>query len=230
MELRAQDIRLDALMGKGTNAAPPLDGTLQARAIIEGTGDSVHEVMSNANGELTFIVPEGNIRAAFAELAGINVAKGVGLLLMKPEDRAPVRCGVAQFDIQTGTAHAQHVVLDTQDVLITGKGQVDLGPEQLDLTLQGQPKNVRLFRVRAPVEIRGQLLRPTIRLEAGHVARQGAIAAALGTLSPLAAILAFVDPGLAKDQNCERLIAQVQTSARLASGEPPVQLPAKPGQ
>ena len=218
-EMRAQDIRLEALEGKTPNAARPLDGTLQARAVIEGSGDSVHQVMSDANGELTLIVPNGDIRSAFAELAGIDVAKGIGLMLVKPEDRAPIRCGVAQFDIQSGTAHVQHIIVDTNDVLITGKGQVNLGPEQLDLTLQGQPKKVRLIRVRAPVEIRGELLKPTFRLEAGHVVKQGAIAAALGTvLTPLAAVLAFVDPGLAKDQNCAQLLAQAKSAARLAAG------------
>jgi AsmA family protein len=159
--------------------------------------------MSDANGELTLIVPHGDIRSAFAELAGVDVAKGFSLLLTKKNDRAPVRCGVAEFDLRTGTAHAQSIVFDTQNVLITGEGQVLLGPEQLDLTLQGQPKKIQLMRVRAPVEIRGSLLKPSFRLEAGHMLKQGAVAATLGTLlTPLAAVLAFVDPALAKDQNC----------------------------
>jgi hypothetical protein len=39
--------------------------------------------------------------------------------------------------------------------------------------------------------------------------KQGAIAAALGTIvTPIAAVFAFVDPGLAKDQNCAALLAE----------------------
>jgi hypothetical protein len=39
--------------------------------------------------------------------------------------------------------------------------------------------------------------------------KQGAVAAALGALvTPVAAIIAFVDPGLAKDQNCAAMIAE----------------------
>jgi AsmA family protein len=228
VELRAEDIRLAQFKGKGPGAAPPLDGTLEARAVIEGTGDSVHNLMSDASGRLTAIVPNGDIRSAFAELAGIDVAKGIGLLLKNPNDRAPIRCGVAQFDIKDGTAHAQNLVFDTQNVLITGGGQVYMGPERLDLTLQGQPKKFRLVRVRAPVEIKGSILRPSFQLEAGHAIKQGAIAAALGTLlTPLAAVLAFVDPGLAKDQNCSQLLAQAQQPqpapplTRSASARPP---------
>jgi AsmA family protein len=218
-ELRASAIQLSQFKGKGS-APPPVDGVLDARAVIDGRGDSMHNVMSNASGKITAIVPNGDIRAAFAELTGVDVAKGIGLLLSGSDDRSPIRCGVAQFDLRGGTAHVQDLVIDTQNVLITGNGQIALGPEKLDLDIQGQPKKLRLVRLRAPVEIRGELLRPSFRLETGHVLKQGAVAVALGTLlTPLAAMLAFVDPGLAKDQNCGQLLAQVQQRAPVTPSE-----------
>jgi uncharacterized protein involved in outer membrane biogenesis len=133
-------------------------------------------------------------------------------LLTKNQGRAPIRCGVARFDIANGSANAQSFVLDTQDVLITGRGKIDLGSEKLDLTLQGQPKKFHLVRVRAPVDIKGQLTKPTFGPDKGQLIKQGGIAAALGTLlTPVAAVLAFVDPGLAKDQDCSQLLAQARS-------------------
>jgi len=210
-DFRAEDIQLAQFKGKGANAAPPVDGLLDARVVIEGTGDSVQKVMSDASGTLSVIVPQGDVRSAFAELTGVDVAEGIGLLVKKPDDRATIRCGVAQFGVESGTAHVQDIVFDTQNVLIKGGGQIYLGSEKLDMTIQGQPKKIRVVRIRAPVEIKGQLLKPSFTLETGHLLKQGAIGAALGTvLSPVAAILAFVDPGLAKDQNCAQLLAQAQ--------------------
>ncbi|HEV2703853.1 MAG TPA: AsmA family protein [Steroidobacteraceae bacterium] len=206
MELRATDISLDQLKGKGPASAAPLGGILQARAVISGKGDSVHSLMADADGRLVAVIPHGDIRAAFAELTGIDL-KGIGLLLTKNEQRAPIRCGVARFDITDGTASATSLVLDTQDVLITGKGNIDFGTEKLDLALQGQPKKFHLVRVRAPVDIKGQLVKPTFGPDKGKLIKQGGIAAALGTLlTPVAAMLAFVDPGLAKDQDCSALL------------------------
>jgi hypothetical protein len=50
------------------------------------------------------------------------------------------------------------------------------------------------------------------------VAKQGAEAAALGALAtPLAAILAFVDPGLAKDANCSALLEEARDKGVRAS-------------
>ncbi|HVN45012.1 MAG TPA: AsmA family protein [Steroidobacteraceae bacterium] len=211
-DLRAADVQLGQFKGKA-QASPPLDGVLDARALIEGNGDSVHALMSDASGRLTVIVPKGDVRAAFAELTGIDIAKGIGLLVQKPDEKEQIRCGVAEFNVETGTAHAQDLLFDTQDVLIKGEGQINLGNEKLDLTIRGQPKKLRLFRVRAPIEVGGELLKPSFRLKPGPLVAQGAAGAVLGTLlTPVGAILAFVDPGLAKNQDCSQLLTQARQS------------------
>jgi uncharacterized protein involved in outer membrane biogenesis len=213
IDVRVKDIELEQLRGKGKapDAPAPLAGDMEARAVIDGTGDSVHSVMSNANGMLTVVLPNGEVRSAFAELTGINVAKGVGLLLTKPNDRVPIRCGVAQFKIKDGLMSAENVTFDTQNVLIKGKGDIKLGPEELNLEIKGEPKKIRLTRLRTPIEVKGHLLKPSVGVDIGSTAKQGAIAAALGAIAtPIAAVLAFVDPGLAKDQNCAALLAEAE--------------------
>jgi uncharacterized protein involved in outer membrane biogenesis len=213
MDVRVKDIQLDQLKGKGKgpDASAPLSGVMEARAVIDGTGDSVHTVMSNANGMLTVVLPNGEVRSAFAELTGINVAKGVGLLLTKSEDRAQIRCGVAQFNIKDGLMNAENVTFDTQNVVIRGKGDIKLGPEELNLQIKGEPKKIRLTRLRTPIEVKGHLLKPSVGVDVGSTVKQGAIAAALGAIAtPIAAVLAFVDPGLAKDQNCAAMLAEAE--------------------
>jgi uncharacterized protein involved in outer membrane biogenesis len=208
MDMHATDINLALLKGSGPASAAPLTGVLQARAVIKGRGDSVHNVMTDADGSFAAVIPHGDIRSAFAELTGIDLS-GLGLLLTKDQRRAPIRCGVARFEVVDGTAQAQSIVLDTQNVLISGGGKINLGSEQLDLTLHGQPKKFHLVRVRAPVDIKGLISRPSFQPDKGQLLKQGGVAVALGTLlTPVAAMLAFIDPGLAKDQDCSQLLAQ----------------------
>lgn len=212
IDVRVKDIQLDQLKGKAPNATPALGGVMQARAVVDGTGDSLHRVMADANGMLTVVLPNGEVRSAFAELTGINVAKGVGLLLTGANDRAEIRCGVAQFNIKDGLMNAENVTFDTQNVLIKGTGNIKLGPEELNLEIKGEPKKVRLTRLRTPIEVKGHLMKPSVGVDVGSTLKQGAIAAALGTLlTPVAAVIAFVDPGLAKDQNCAAMIAQADS-------------------
>jgi uncharacterized protein involved in outer membrane biogenesis len=209
IDVRVKDIQLDQLKGKAPDAKAPLGGVMQARLVVDGTGDSVHRVMSDANGKFTLILPNGEVRSAFAELTGINVSKGLGLLLTNADDKAEIRCGVAQFNIRDGLMNAENITFDTQNVLIKGKGDIKLGPEELNLEIKGEPKKPRFTRLRSPIEVKGHLLKPSVGLDVGSTVKQGAVAAALGTLlTPLAAVIAFVDPGLAKDQNCAQMIAE----------------------
>ena len=211
LDVRVRDVQLDQLKGKAPDAKPPLGGVLQARAVFEGTGDSVHDFVADANGRISAVVPHGQVNAAFAELTGINVAKGLGLLLTDNDERSEIRCGVAQFDVKDGTVHAQNVLFDTTNVKITGKGDVRLGPEELDLSIKGDPKKLRFARLRTPVEIHGHLRKPSIGVDAGKTLKQGAVATALGAaLTPVAALIAFIDPGLAKDENCAALLQSTQ--------------------
>lgn len=210
LDIRIKDVQLDQLKGKKPDAQPPLGGVVQARATFEGQGDSVHDLMAGADGRVSLVLPQGEVNAALAELTGINVARGLGLLLNGSDEKTEVRCGVAQFKVEDGTMHAENVIFDTQDVRITGRGQIRLGPEELDLSIKGEPKELRLARLRTPVEINGHLRDPSFGVDASKVAKQGAVAAALGVaLTPLAAVIAFVDPGLAEDANCVALIDSV---------------------
>ena len=208
VDLRARDIELQQLKGKSPEAVPPLTGQLQARAVIEGSGDSVHKVLADARGGLTVVLPHGQVRAAFAELAGIDVAEGVGLLLKGNEqDRGALRrCAVCNPGRHAARAACR---LRHQERAHHGRGDASLGSEELDLSVKGDPKKPRLVRLRTPIEIRGHFRKPDIGINAGSALKQGAIAAAVAAVAtPLAAIFAFVDPGLAKDQNCATLLAQ----------------------
>ena len=217
LDVRMTHIELDQLKGKAPDATPPLGGELQARAVLDGHGDSVHALLADANGRLVVILPHGEVRAAFAELTGINIVNGLGLLMTGDKKRAQIRCGVAQFAVNKGAMQAQNFVFDTADVVIKGSGEIRLGPEELDLSIQGEPKKLRLARLKTPVKIGGHLLKPAIGVDAGKTLKQGAIATAIGAVvAPVAAILAFVDPGLAKDQNCSALLDTAHAENRAA--------------
>ncbi|MDB6090650.1 MAG: AsmA family protein [Gammaproteobacteria bacterium] len=205
-------VRLSELHGKDTPPAQaPLDGIMVGRAILHGRGKSVHEVGATADGTVSVVVPHGEIREALAELTGINAARGLGLLLSKNQDKANIRCGVDDFKAAGGVFAAQENVIDTDNVLITGKGEIDLGQEIIDITLNGQPKKPRLFRIKALVALEGTLSKPKVGVKPGSTPAQAAAATALGVLAtPLAAALAFIDPGLAKDADCGSLLAEAQ--------------------
>jgi uncharacterized protein involved in outer membrane biogenesis len=186
----------------------PFTGALAGRAKLTGTGNSVHKAFASANGEVMVVIPGGEIREAFAELMGVNVVKGLGLLLSKDKSTTPIRCGVAHFKTSGGVMTANQIVFDTGPVIVTGSGTVNLGTERMAFRVQGHPKEFRLVRLMLPVTAQGPIRSPKLGVEPGKAIAQGGVALALGALlSPLAAILPFVDPGLAKDANCGAILA-----------------------
>ena len=208
IDMRMEDVDL-AQFKMGKMAEPPLSGKLAGRVKVHGTGSSIHKFAAGADGGVSLIVPGGEVNQALAELTGINVTRGLGLLLTKNDAKTAIRCGVLDFQAQKGTLGAKTVFVDTTDVLITGRGGIDLNTEALNLSLRGEPKKLRFTRVRAPITLKGTLEHPSVGIDAGKLAEQGAVATALGALlTPFAAVIAFVDPGLAKNKDCAASVAQ----------------------
>lgn len=209
LDLRMTNSRIETLIPVQFQGAPALTGSLVGRAQLKGTGNSVHKAFASANGQVTVVAPSGEIRKSFAELAGVNVIKGLGLL--DKADTTPIRCAVASFETRGGVMRADNIVFDTGPVLVTGKGSVNLGTERMNFEMRGHDKKFRVGRVLLPVTVKGPLMAPKLGVAPASAVAQGGAAVALGAvLSPLAAILPFIDPGLAKDANCGALLAQAQ--------------------
>ncbi len=208
VDLKLSNARLENLIGRG-QVNPPLEGNLFGRVKLNATGDSVRAAAAHANGAVSIVVPSGEIRQAFAELMGIDATKALLLLLSKNQGETPIRCAVADFRAQDGVLTAQRIVLDTGVVLVLGKGQIDLRDETLNIQLNGKPKQFRLIRINAPINIKGSLASPKVGVNVGKVAGQLVISGALAAVvAPLAAILPFVNPGLAKAANCAALLSE----------------------
>jgi uncharacterized protein involved in outer membrane biogenesis len=184
-EIKIENLQLGDIPRKASGAAP-LEGPLDARIKIAGRGSSVHQVAASGNGKVTAVVPEGTIRDSLAELTGIDL-RGLGLLLVKDQRETTLRCAVASFTERDGTLSAQRLIVDTKPVLISGEGRLDLKSEELDFLLHGHPKSPRFFRFRAPVHVKGTLLKPAFGIEARR--------------------LQVVDPGNAKDEDCAALVS-----------------------
>jgi AsmA family protein len=193
VELDVTNFRIGQLAKKDP-AQPPLDGPLQAHLNLTGRGKSIHALAAGANGTITGLLPQGTMRASLAELTGINL-RGLGLMLTKNKEDTPVRCAAARFLAKKGTLTAQTLVIDTDPVLITGAGSIDLDTETLDLQVRGHPKQTRLFRLQAPVAIEGTLRHPSF-----GVAKEDRK-------------FKLVDPGHGKDVDCTTLLAEAKTGA-----------------
>jgi len=121
-----------------------------------------------------------------------------------------VESAVADMAAKDGQLTARRFVFDTEPVRVDGSGTVDLRNETMALTLQGKPKSFQLVRLKAPITVTGKLQSPQLGVDAKPAITQGVVGAGLGFLSPLAALFAFIDPGLAKDADCAAALSDAK--------------------
>jgi len=191
VDLRIANIRLGQFARKDPSQ-PPIDGLLQGRLDLTARGHSLRDMAAKADGTVTLTLPQGAIRASLAELTGLDF-RGLGLTLTNNKEDTPIRCGVARFQAHDGTLTSQTLVIDTDPVLITGGGTIQLDSEALDLEIQGHPKHLRVLRLSAPLSVQGTLTHPSVSLEKGNRKFK------------------LIDPGHAKDADCGALLAEAKS-------------------
>jgi uncharacterized protein involved in outer membrane biogenesis len=217
MDVRLKGARVEQFIP--AKYAGAITAGIGGRAKLTARGSSVRDAAAHANGQVTIVGSQGEMRAALAELLGVNVVKGVGLLLSGSDQKAELRCAVADFKARDGVLTAQTIVLDTTPTVVRGGGTIDLKDERLALRVKGDPKKPQLIRLQAPITLTGPMRSPKIGVAAGPAVGQAGIGVVIGALlNPLAAIIPFLDGGEADDVNCAALGAPTPKPA--AAREP----------
>jgi len=181
-------------------------GRIGGRLQVDGHGNSIADVLGNGNGELVLLLGSGRISNMLLELAGLDFAEAL-LLLVGRDREIGIRCGYADFALTDGRLEPRALAFDTTDTLILGSGHIDLDAERLDLELHARPKDRSLFALRSPLRLEGPLHAPDIGPKPGPLLLRGAAAVVLGSIAPPAALLALVETGPGEDINCSGLAA-----------------------
>lgn len=106
-------------------------GLLSGRAQLTGHGDSAHSMAANAQGTVVALIPHGEMRTALAAGASLNLTAALGAL-SKADKKTSIRCGVASFAVEDGVLSARTLLVDTDQALITGSGEVHLDTQKLN--------------------------------------------------------------------------------------------------
>jgi AsmA family protein len=187
-------------------------GMIDGRIRLHGTGDSVRKSLATADGQASAIVDKGTMSDLIANGLGLDVVRAVGALI-GGDSQVPLNCLVVDFQVDKGVMNARTFIIDTDAALSTGKGTVSLADEKLNLSIHGDPKKATPVALGGPIEIGGSFKKMSVGLGAEAYVRGGA-AVALGTLlTPVAAVLGFIDAGDVKGANCGGLEQSTKTNA-----------------
>jgi len=197
-------------------------GVITARVKMHGVGDSLRKSLANSDGRIAIILPKGSFWTKYIQLSefdlGVFVQKLLQDKLKKPVD---VNCGLIAFTVRDGIAAADPILIDTDKNVMTAKGGFSFKDESLSLAFRADAKKFSLFSGQSPIGIGGYFAKPAIQIITPQLLTRAGIGVVLGTVNPIAALIAFVDPGDAKSAACGPVLAGAHAAAqRTTKGEP----------
>jgi AsmA family protein len=199
-DITARGLTLSKLM-PGVALAQDAVGKVGGRIAVNGTGNSIADMLGTSNGEIGMGMGRGQISNLLVELAGLDIAEAVKFLVTD-DRKIPIRCAFGDFAVKDGVMSTRALAFDTTDTIIVGEGDISLREETLDLRLRPRPKDRSLLSLRSPLIVGGTFKDPSFRPDLARVGLRGAIAMALGSIAPPAALLATLELGPGEDSQC----------------------------
>ncbi|MEN5427909.1 AsmA family protein [Stenotrophomonas pennii] len=181
--------------------AEQASGGIGGEIDLTGNGNSIAAMLGSSDGNVAVGMGKGHVGNLIMELAGLDVAESLKFLFTG-DRQIPLRCAFADFGVKDGLMDSRALAVDTTDTLIVGEGTVNLKNEQMDLLLRPRPKDISILALRSPLRIDGTFKDPGFRPDFKALGLRGAIALALGSIAPPAALLATFEPGPGEDSNC----------------------------
>ena len=208
------DIRLSPtplgrlLAGYGV-AEAGTSGTVRGRIQLNGRGDTIHDSLSTAQGRVAFILPSGTFWTRNVQLAELDLGTFVQKMFEKKlKEPVQINCGLIGFTVRGGVAAADPILIDTTRNVMLGRGGFSFRTEALDLAFRADGKKFSLFSGQSPVAINGSFAKPGFSVVSPQLLERAGVGLGLAILAtPVAGILAFVDPGDAKAAACGPVLA-----------------------
>jgi uncharacterized protein involved in outer membrane biogenesis len=204
-----------------------ISGALGGNAQLQGQGKSTAQLLASLDGTARLWVRDGTVSHILVEAAGIDVAQALGMFV-KGDDKLPMQCAVAQFDLVNGKVMPEVFVIDTRDTTMLIDGDLSLADETLDLRMTAHPHDFSPLALRTPVKVVGTFDAPHIRPEVKPLAERAGAAVLLGLANPLASLLALIDFKQKERDVCTAAVSHVPGAARAGVKTGPAKAPPLP--
>lgn len=153
-------------------AAPPISGSLTADFSVSGRGLDADSFNRTMTGRVNASLGKGAIVTNLIDLAGLNL---INWLTSGPRgSQVELVCARMPFSFQNGRGTTNGLVLETQNVLVSGQGFADLGTDRIGIRFQPYPKRRQIVNIVTPFEITGTLHNPQIRVRQNTAGRAAA--------------------------------------------------------
>jgi uncharacterized protein involved in outer membrane biogenesis len=124
-----------------------LDTSLHARA------QAPKDAVNHLEGAIDLAVFPENADAMFLDLWASNLV--FALLPLGENQQKKLNCLVARFEVENGVMTSKETFLDSTEIIVRARGEIDLANRQLDLLAAPQAKMEKFLSISTPIEVTG---------------------------------------------------------------------------
>ena len=195
-----------------------LQGKIDAAVNLASNGTSSKQLADNASGKITAVMTEGSLKDAPIDLLASNLL--VELMPGRPDrEKTKIECMFVQLSGNEGIFKSDAAMLNTENIVMTVDGMVDLTQETLNFALIPKPKDIELFTLDANIRVKGDITDPSFSLDKGSLFKKLLKSAASIALGPAVLAVPFASMGADKQAKCFDEVASTTTKAVEAQQE-----------
>lgn len=204
---------------KQMQVSTTLKGKIDASVDLSASGDSSQQIAANTNGKVTAIMTEGSLADAPIDLLASNL-----LVELMPgrskKDNTKIECMFMQLSGTDGVFNTDAALLNTENIVMTADGSIELTEEMLNFLLIPKPKDIELFTLDANIRVKGDISDPSFALDKGSLFKKLLKSAATIALGPAASLaIPFASMGTDKSAKCFSEVADTTKRAVEAQEE-----------
>lgn len=223
LDLKAERIDIGAMLD-ALEIKKSFDGTLGAEIEVQSHGSSISALMAGMKGRIVAVVREGRIYNRYMDVLGGSFLREIVSLVnpfSEKEELSELNCAVHVFDIKDGVATCKTWLADTKHTILTGKGEIDLIDEELDLLFALSPKKgigisgvevgVSLPGVARSFKLGGTLAEPSLTINPGSAAGTlGKMVGGFTLLGPLGLAAGLLDVRVGEKDPCREALKALE--------------------
>ena len=140
-------------------------GLLYLDTSVTSSAPDQSRLVSNMQGHFDLAVLPKHAKADFLDLWASNIIFAV--LPKGDSDGKKMNCMVARFGIENGVMKSTKTFLDSTDIIVRARGNIDLVNRELDLWLAPQAKLEKFLSIQTPLVVTGPFDNPDMGIAPG---------------------------------------------------------------
>lgn len=154
-EIRAEVERFDyGILARRIDPATEMGGLFALDVSLRSQAPSARDLMAHASGRFDFAIFPEDFEAGIIDLWAVNLVTAV-LPAVDQTEGSRINCVVGLFDIEDGQMHQQTLVMDTSNMTVRGKAEVDFRREEIRAQLAPDAKRPQFFAAATPIQVSG---------------------------------------------------------------------------